>query len=51
MADMSNQEKAKAFMEYMSKGDSRCQLLIMFLSAATGITAERCIANIKELAG
>lgn len=47
---MSNEQKAKLFIEYKANGDNRCDLLLMFLSTAMGISVSECMASIEDMA-
>ena len=47
---MSNNQKAKLFLEYKAKGDVRCDLLLMFLSTAMHISVDECMTRIEGMA-
>ena len=47
---MTNKEKAQAFLGYLAERDSRCQALLMFMSAMFMMSEADVLNNIKRLA-
>lgn len=47
---MTNKEKAIQFLDLMSKGDQRCNALLMFMSAMFMMSELEVLGNIQRLA-
>jgi len=47
---MTNREKAEAFLIAFEHKDDRCNLLLMMLLIAVGISQDECLRKIKLLA-